>query len=354
MECSLKKIIFSILFAISTTCFAHQGLELGAAGGMSKPFAGEAFKSEADQGDAANYWVGYNLNDQWMVSLDYNSFDFDRVNVSAEMISLAGKYRWNHANFYHPFVNLGLGAVSSKNFSSDKHSGLGAHAGVGVEFDFNWITLGGLFRWNYSDKSIGALTTSEKYKDSQALLPMLTVSFHWPFQHEVEKVETKSVQQPVVVTPAPKDSDNDGVADENDLCSNTAAGVKVNQFGCAEKEKASIKLQIIFVAGKSIVEPKFQTEIDQLSAFMKKFPDAKVEIAGYTDNKGSAAKNTKLSADRAEAVAKSLEATGIEKSRISAKGYGPTQPIASNDTAEGRAQNRRVVAEISVETEVKK
>ena len=67
-----------------------------------------------------------------------------------------------------------------------------------------------------------------------------------------------------------------------------------------------------------------------------------IEIAGHTDSDGAADKNLALSKRRAEAVVNYLVEAGVDTSRVSAEGYGETRPIASNDTAEGKAQNRRI------------
>ena len=75
---------------------------------------------------------------------------------------------------------------------------------------------------------------------------------------------------------------------------------------------------------------------------MKNYSDLKLEIQGHTDNTGSRDYNLKLSEKRAETVKSFLVLYGIDSSRMTTKGYGPDQPVSSNDTEEGRAQNRRV------------
>ena len=71
-------------------------------------------------------------------------------------------------------------------------------------------------------------------------------------------------------------------------------------------------------------------------------PDNRMAVQGHTDNRGSAAYNRELSQRRAQAVVKYLTDKGIAPERLDAKGFGPDRPVATNDTAEGRAQNRRV------------
>ena len=79
---------------------------------------------------------------------------------------------------------------------------------------------------------------------------------------------------------------------------------------------------------------------------MKDVPTLKIEISGHTDNTGSAKLNNQLSQDRAQAVVNYLKAKGISANRMTAKGYGSTQPIASNGNSAGRQQNRRTEFEI--------
>jgi OOP family OmpA-OmpF porin len=203
----------------------------------------------------------------------------------------------------------------------------------------------------YADKTIGTLTADEKATHAQAIIPTLFLTIH----NELG-VEEKSVSEvPAAVSvAAPKDTDKDGVIDEDDKCPGTPAGVVVNSIGCSEKEKASVKLNVEFASGKSLIDSKYQSEVQNLANFMSKFPTTKVEIAGHSDTTGNAKANTTLSQARAEAVKQALVQAGVSESRVTAKGYGPTQPIADNKTKEGRTANRRVMAEISIEADKKK
>ena len=106
-----------------------------------------------------------------------------------------------------------------------------------------------------------------------------------------------------------------------------------------------VKLEIYFDTDSAVVKPEYYPEIEKIANFLKEHPDMKIEIQGHTDSVGPADYNLKLSQRRAEAVKKILvEKFGISPDRIIAKGYGETKPIAPNDTEEGRAKNRRVIA----------
>ena len=103
---------------------------------------------------------------------------------------------------------------------------------------------------------------------------------------------------------------------------------------------------IFFDTGKSTLRPESNAELDRLMKLMKDVPGLKIEISGHTDNTGSASLNETLSQSRAEAVVSYLTSKGISGSRMTAKGYGSSKPIATNATDDGRQQNRRTEFEI--------
>jgi len=103
---------------------------------------------------------------------------------------------------------------------------------------------------------------------------------------------------------------------------------------------------VFFDTGKSTIKAESNTELDRLVKLMKDVPGLKIELSGHTDNTGSATGNQKLSQARADAVVTYLVSKGIAKSRLTAKGYGDTKPVASNSTNEGRQLNRRTEFEI--------
>lgn len=146
--------------------------------------------------------------------------------------------------------------------------------------------------------------------------------------------------------PPPADSDNDGVADPSDRCPGTAAGTRVDASGCAilfSDTARTLTLQgVNFETGKAVLTAESQAILDPVAASLVANPEVRVEVGGHTDNTGSAATNTRLSQQRAAAVRQYLIDRGVAADRLTARGYGPSQPVAPNTTADGRAQNRRV------------
>jgi outer membrane protein OmpA-like peptidoglycan-associated protein len=105
---------------------------------------------------------------------------------------------------------------------------------------------------------------------------------------------------------------------------------------------ASIVLKnIFFDFSKYDLKPESQVELDRVVQLMQDNPTVKIQIEGHTDNVGTAADNMKLSTNRAKAVVNYLVSKNISITRLTAKGFGASKPIADNKTEEGRAQNRR-------------
>ncbi len=135
----------------------------------------------------------------------------------------------------------------------------------------------------------------------------------------------------------PFDSDGDGVADHLDKCPNTPKGATVNEAGCW-----SLQATTLYDSNSSYIRAAAYPLLDEVTSILEKNPEMEVEVQGHTDNTGSAEYNQWLSEKRAQRVKDYLVSKGIDPSRLEAKGYGLTQPVASNATEEGRAQNRRV------------
>jgi len=139
----------------------------------------------------------------------------------------------------------------------------------------------------------------------------------------------------------PLDTDGDGVPDYLDQCPDTLKGAPVNSVGCW-----SIK-GINFDYNKWDIKPQYYGLLDENIAVLKKNPSVKVQIQGHTDSSGSEAYNQGLSEKRADSVMKYFISKGIDAGRLSMKGLGELAPIASNDTPEGRAKNRRIDIKIT-------
>lgn len=140
------------------------------------------------------------------------------------------------------------------------------------------------------------------------------------------------------------DGDGDGVVDSQDKCPDTPKGDRVDAVGCSFKEEIRLP-GVVFETGKADLLPESLPVLEGAIATLKRYPDLKIEVAGHTDSRGTDAYNLDLSARRAATVLKYLQDGGVQNA-LTSRGYGERQPIASNNTDEGRQANRRVVLRV--------
>lgn len=156
-----------------------------------------------------------------------------------------------------------------------------------------------------------------------------------------EKMAPKPEPAPAPA-PAPEpdpDTDGDGVLDRNDRCPGTAKGTPVDSNGCPEIP--SLK-GVHFDNDRSEITPAGTKILSQAVSVLRSNPHVGITIVGHTDSRGSDEYNQGLSERRAESVRGFLAERGISNDRMRTEGRGESSPIASNDTSEGRAENRRV------------
>jgi len=137
----------------------------------------------------------------------------------------------------------------------------------------------------------------------------------------------------------PLDSDNDGVPDFQDQCPGTPAGVEVNGLGC---EEDLVLRDVNFEFDSATLTMGAEQILDDVADKLRANSNVRVRIEGHTDSMGSEAYNQDLSQARADSVADYLMRQGVDAERMRTVGYGESQPVASNDTDAGRAENRRV------------
>jgi outer membrane protein OmpA-like peptidoglycan-associated protein len=149
--------------------------------------------------------------------------------------------------------------------------------------------------------------------------------------------------------PPPPDRDGDGIPDAQDACPDEKGPPNPDpkKNGCpivhvSEKEVVILE-QVQFDTGKATIKPVSSDLLDAVATVLNAHPELlRLEVQGHTDNTGSKALNKRLSQARASAVMAALLSRGVDKKRLTAKGYGQDVPIADNTTVEGRQENRRV------------
>lgn len=181
-----------------------------------------------------------------------------------------------------------------------------------------------------------------------------------PFDHDGDGVpdyldECQGTKEGIGVNEkgCPVDSDLDGIPDYLDQCPDSNPGVIVDELGCDKNRKADnyqepeqeliLQSGATFEFGKTELLPSAYPALDQLLIQMRKVSNSRWRITGYTDNVGPENINNRVSSERAESVLEYFSSKGIAKTRFEIIGMGEENPVADNNTEEGRALNRRVV-----------
>ncbi|ROS00963.1 OOP family OmpA-OmpF porin [Sinobacterium caligoides] len=284
-----------------------------------------------------NLGLGYRFNESWEAELNYmqSSHDgkgnFDGGSADVSNYRLDGIYYLSNGRF-QPYLSAGVGenTYDYKDISKDKDEQI--NVGVGAKYFFT----PGLF----VRADARAFDARGGVVDTAA-----TLSVGYLFGQEAKSTYV----EPAPVAVAPLDDDNDGVVNDADNCPNTPAELSVDEHGCAVASDTPIiqDIQMEFGFGSDVINPEYDGQIEHLASVMKAYPTGNIVIEGHTDSKGAAAFNQKLSKQRADALANKLVSDyGIDESRITTVGKGESNPVASNDTAEGRKLNRRVIVTV--------
>ncbi|WP_162046245.1 OmpA family protein [Vibrio taketomensis] len=144
------------------------------------------------------------------------------------------------------------------------------------------------------------------------------------------------------------DDDRDGVINARDLCVATPEGSLINNDGCGVvvEVEDELQLRILFANDSSQIESIFETQIKNMSDFLKRFPETSIEVQGYASKVGAPEYNLALSERRAVAVEKEILANGITPDRVTIVGYGETNLEAQGDDELSHARNRKVTATV--------
>ncbi|HHG83776.1 MAG TPA: OmpA family protein [Bacteroidetes bacterium] len=264
-------------------------------------------------------------------NLDWPAQDTSSTDFSTKVFDLGAQLVYKFANGYilkedatiAPFLYAGINGMKS-----DPGYGADIPLGGGINFRFDDLFS---MQWRTTFKP----TTRKEFNMIQH-----SIGFVWHLGKKEEKE---------VVEIAP-DRDKDGVADIDDRCPDVP-GIQGNN-GCPEidnetREVLSAALTgIQFQTSKDLLKAESRPILDRVVSLMQKHPEYHLFIEGHTDSSGDDGMNLDLSKRRAKTAMQYLIDHGISADRLQSEGYGETQPIADNNTKEGRARNRRVAFKI--------
>ena len=317
-------------------------------------------KLDAKEDTGYRIGIGRSLTQNWDVELGYSDTKHSPKNGSTagdlklKYTELDFKRVFNRDQRCNPFIDLGIGSINSKydNVPGSDTSDLAGKVGVGA-----LVALGQSANARIQLLMDAGVRLDQVKQHSSPVDPYVGLGLRFNVGGNTAVAAPAMAMAapppppaaappppaPVVAPPPPPappaDTDGDGVPDNMDRCPNTPAGDKVDAVGCG----LSVALQVNFDTNSANIKADSYGELDRFVEFLKAVPSAHGELEGHTDSVGSDAYNLRLSQQRAESVKAYAVNKGINAGRLNAKGYGETQPVADNKTADGRAQNRRVL-----------
>jgi OOP family OmpA-OmpF porin len=296
--------------------------------------------------------IGKHLNERWSLELNYNRAELDASGADVEFsaLSLDVLRVFRRQDPVSPYITIGVGALRTDLNPGPKADDFVAQAGVGLIADV-WSNQAGTSTFSLRPEVKARWDDAGREGYFRDYIATLGFQFSFGPQRVVAAPAPVQTAAPAPA-PAPEprpmppaDSDQDGVPDARDRCPGTPRGVAVDADGCPQK--GSITLEgVSFEHDSAELTADSRPVLARVAADLKKYPRLRVELQGHTDSTGSDAYNLKLSERRAQAVRDFLISQGVSSSQLEARGYGESQPIASNATPEGRAQNRRVVMKV--------
>lgn len=255
-----------------------------------------------------------------------NSYDIKGVDLNALRVFKRG-------DSINPYLIGGVGRLESDGPGSSDSS-IFYKLGAGVMADITKNTAKGT---NLAMRGEIHTRRSDDFNDYVASLGLV---YSWGGSIAAPAAAAIAAIAPAVVKPVDGDDDRDGVPNSRDKCPNTPLGAKVDSDGC---ECGDVVLRgVTFVTDSSEITPQGRLVLDSLVSGLARRAGTKLEIRGHTDSVGSEAYNLALSQRRADSVKAYLVSKGLNADDLSTIGLGEMQHIATNDTAEGREQNRRV------------
>jgi len=290
--------------------------------------------------------VGKHLSKEWSMELNANGARLDAFDPYAASLDVLRVFRRDES--LSPYLTLGAGAVRNNVEVGRDTTDFIAQAGAGLIWKLGENRRGtSSFSLRPEIKARWDDTGREGYFTDY----IGTLGFQFAFGGTPPAPAPQpSVQAPPAPAPAPApvapaDSDGDGVVDSADRCPGTPRGVAVDSSGCPQQGEITL-VGVGFETNSDTLTAASRAVLDPVAANLKKYPELQIELQGHTDSVGADKYNLNLSQRRADAVRAYLLSQGVSASQIVARGYGEAQPVADNGTAEGRAQNRRVVMKV--------
>ena len=317
-----------------------------------------------DNEDSVGWHItgGYDFNEQWSLLAHFNDLGEASLKphgtITYKTYGFSGRYHhWFNGRYEQPHswaVSPELGINVIKNDGEDlpynPQSSLHITAALGLDYTLknHWRLRAAAT--SYAEDAIHVGFFIEKRfghtKQTPIIVTVPPVKDITPLENiapaeavtPVEKRELVKVPEPTIALSS--DSDHDGILDLVDECPGTLKDIAVNALGCAIYEGKLDSLR--FASGSADILPQSYDILNEISVILIEHPHLIIRIEAHTDGQGSTENNQVLSQQRANSVAAYLITQGVNPDHLTPIGYGEQKPIATNETAIGRALNRRV------------
>lgn len=382
----LKKI--ALVLGLSMAAVTHAEVTLSPM--LSYHFFDQGDDVELDDAPEVSLGLGYRITPNIGLELRYGYANPDSVNVipstsyDYHSLTAEGYYRFFPEQKFQPYLLAGIGVnhlrggevnIINNSSSNSSTSGDLNTSAISSNCEYSAIVNGQPIAVDNCNKNslitntkinetnfIGTLGGGAFYSITDTLALRGEVRVTQDFNRSAFDVLTGvgltysfvSKKSPAIMS-IDGDDDQDGVLNSRDKCPGTPTNVMVDEDGCPVTtiENLSKVLNVLFDVNQSYVKPIYYSEIEDVAKLLREYPDARVEIQGHTDSTASEIYNQSLSERRAQAIANILVNNfNISPDRVTWKGYGESQPIADNNTFEGRALNRRTVAVTTIKVRV--
>lgn len=344
----MKKIILSTVVASSILFASEAKYEIAPMFG----YVDTKEKVDLDNHGVAGIAVSRDLADKYLVDqlelglLQSGTVDYDNSAEDTKItrLFLNGVENYNITENVKLYALAGLGYeyISNEEYKNDSDPLFNYGVGAGYTFENNLslrADVRHLLKFDGDKNVLYTLGLGIPFGETEKK--------EAPVQDKAEEIEEtiEEVQTQTTESNATLDSDNDGVIDSLDNCPTTTSGVVVDANGC-EILSVPADLGIVFENDSDTIKSSDMTKFEKYATYLKTDLESKVVIEAHTDSVGNAHYNLGLSQRRAQSAKEKLVDLGVAANRIETIGYGETQPLVTNDTAENRAQNRRVTAKI--------
>jgi len=371
----------ALLLATGLAAVAQAALEPGEIA-VSPMLGAHIFEGDQHIDDAATFGLGvsYSLTPEWAFELaaQFTPTETDPggLDLDALVPRLDALYHLAPGDKLVPYLSAGIGTLRLSPDKGGSETEFALNYGAGLKYflskelalraearhlivpdapDSNLLVLAGL---SFSFGTRNALPKPEPVDsdmdgifDAVDLCPYsppgVTIDFAGcPLDEDqdgvadfLDRCPMTPMELLVGIDGCPLDGDLDGVLDAVDQCPDTDPGILVDERGCDLK----FTLQIEFDVDKAAIRPEYHGILREAAEFLAHYPAPYVLVVGHTDAQGDAAYNKKLSLERAQAVRRYLiDQFGADGEKLVARGFGEAAPVADNESAEGRRQNRRV------------